>query len=240
MVLPTIEIYNGISCILFVIVSITIGTKIVLKYFKYKYRPFIFAGLSWTFMSEPWWAPAISFITLLTTGKALSLESFFIISVGFVPLALLFWLAAFMEMVYKKGQKKVLIIFTIEGIIYEIFAIYFILTAPSVIIVRQGLIDATFQSFVIAYLVSVMIIILITGLIFAGKSLKSEKKDIRIKGKFLAIGFISFVIGAFLDGVLVLDLVTTLIYLGILISSAFEFYFGLFLPDWMKKLFKTN
>lgn len=82
-----------------------------------------------------------------------------------------------------------------------------------------------------------MCIILITGLLFSRESLRSNNPENKLKGKFIAAAFISFIVGGVFDAFLPLDIITMLIYRIILISSSIEFYFGLFLPNWMKKSF---
>ncbi|MFX0073477.1 MAG: hypothetical protein ACFFAO_20560, partial [Candidatus Hermodarchaeota archaeon] len=72
---------------------------------------------------------------------------------------------------------------------------------------------------------------------FAFDSMKSEKVEIKLKGKFLATAWISFIIGAALDtGFISLTPLLLIITRLLLISSAIEFYFGFFLPDWLKKV----
>ena len=234
------EYYIGITCIIISLVSIIIGLTLVLKYFKHKKSVLFFSGIAWIFMSEPWWTGAISFILVFIGLEPLSIELYFIISVCFIPFALLMWLTTVTELLYKEKQKLILVIFLIEGIIFEIFAIYFLFANDELIIIRQGPIDVNYLSFVLIYLFSVMVIILITGLLFAKESLKSDNKEIRLKGKLIALAFISFIIGGILDGVLEFNIITLLICRSIVISSGFEFYFGLLLPEWLKKLFIKN
>jgi hypothetical protein len=71
---------------------------------------------------------------------------------------------------------------------------------------------------------------LISGILIARQSIRSEKPEIKLKGKFLLIAFILFVIGAFADAVLLLTVITLPIIRIILISSSVLFYFGFILP----------
>ena len=236
MTIEIIEYFNGITCIIFVLVSRLIGLTLVLKFFKFEKPILLFSGIAWMFMSEPWWGPAISFILILTGAEPLSLQLFFIISICFVPFALLMWLTTVTELLYKEQQKIILAICLIQGIIFEIIALYVLFTNPDSIIIRQGLIDANYLSFVLIYLFAVMFVTFITGLLFAKESLKSDNPEIRLKGKLIGLAFISFLVGGILDGLLSFDVTTLLISRIILILSGFAFYFGLVLPDWLKKL----
>jgi hypothetical protein len=71
---------------------------------------------------------------------------------------------------------------------------------------------------------------LITGIIFAIKSMRLDDPEVQWKGRFLLLAWISFGIGAILDASLPLNALTIIIIRLILISSAIEFYFGFFLP----------
>ena len=87
---------------------------------------------------------------------------------------------------------------------------------------------------------------LVTGVIFAQKSVKSEDREVRLKGKLLRGAFISFTIAAILDASLgmifedptdpLLAIMVVIIRI-LLIVSALEFYGGFLLPKWMKEIF---
>jgi len=78
---------------------------------------------------------------------------------------------------------------------------------------------------------------MITGILFARESLRSESLEMKIKGKFLIIAFLSFTIGAFLDSLILRGAFTVILTRLILISASIEFYFGFILPNWVKKIF---
>ena len=80
---------------------------------------------------------------------------------------------------------------------------------------------------------------LITGLIFARESLKSDDSEIKLKGKILLIAFILFAIGAILDVISNL-VVSNIVARLIIVISSWLFYVGFVLPDWTKKLFLSN
>ena len=78
---------------------------------------------------------------------------------------------------------------------------------------------------------------LIPGILIARESLKSEDREIKLKGRFLLIAFISWTIGALMDAALDPNIITLTIARLILISSAIEFYCGFLLPERIKKIF---
>ena len=76
-------------------------------------------------------------------------------------------------------------------------------------------------------------IIFITGLLFARATISIGTPDMRVKGWFIAIAVISYVVGVSLDIFFPEGFIINRI---ILMSSAIEFYFGFILPDWLKKI----
>ncbi len=234
MTLENIEIFNGLFGLAFVIISTVIGVKIILKYFKYKQKLLIYVGISWIVLSESWWPSSVSVIVGLITGEGISLQLYLFIGVFFIPIVLLFWLAAFTEMLYKDKKKLILSIFLIEAILFEAYFLYFLVNDPSVLGALQSPVNMKYGTVILVYLLSNLVIMLVTGILFGRESLKSENPEIKLKGKLLIVAFISFTIGAAIDALFPIGFVVSRI---ILISSAIEFYGGFILPEWMKKLF---
>ncbi|MEJ2296841.1 MAG: hypothetical protein P8Y23_19005 [Candidatus Lokiarchaeota archaeon] len=80
---------------------------------------------------------------------------------------------------------------------------------------------------------------LITGFLFARQSLKAKSKDLKLKGVFLIIAFLSFTAAAIID-VIGADTPTELtIFLAriFLIISSICFYIGFILPRFIKEMF---
>ncbi|MFW9948104.1 MAG: hypothetical protein ACFFDX_14870, partial [Candidatus Odinarchaeota archaeon] len=78
------------------------------------------------------------------------------------------------------------------------------------------------------------------------KSVKSNDKEVRVKGKLLRAAFITFTIAAVLDSLLgtifenptdPLLAIMVVIVRVLLIISAIEFYGGFLLPKWMHAIF---
>ena len=92
----------------------------------------------------------------------------------------------------------------------------------------------------------VILVMLITGIIFAQKSIKSDDREIKLKGKLLRAAFISFTVAAVFDSLLgaifedptdpLLSIMVVIVRI-LLIFSALEFYGGFLLPRWMKEVF---
>ncbi|MFX1495054.1 MAG: hypothetical protein ACFFBZ_12280, partial [Promethearchaeota archaeon] len=175
-------------------------------------------------------------------------EWYFIIGNCFIPLALLSWLIAFTDMIGKKKQKIIITLTIILSIAFEIIFFYLFFTDINAIGVINPLRPFTvnFGDFILIYLVIVIIIMFITGIIFAQKSVKSNDKEVRVKGKLLRAAFITFTIAAVLDSLLgtifenptdPLLAIMVVIVRVLLIISAIEFYGGFLLPKWMHAIF---
>jgi len=136
----------------------------------------------------------------------------------------------------------------IFSILFEIAFFFFFFTDITQIgvIVPSRPFTVEFGLFITIYLLLVILILLITGVKFAQKSIRSKEKDVRLKGKLLRAAFITFTIAAILDSLLgtlfgnptdpLLAIMVVVVRL-LLISSALEFYGGFILPKWMHAIF---
>ena len=237
MALNPLIILVGIFAIVLVSIFIIVGITIALKYREKKDKIYIYFGLTWIGMVEAWYATSISFLVYLVNGKGLPPEIFFIIAVGFYPIISIFWIIAFTELLYKKWQKPLVIIYIILGIIYEIIFYIWLFTDHSLIAVLNNPVDAKYGMLITLYVVFILAgTLLVTGLIIAIKSIRSDVPEHKLRGIFLIIALFSFVIGSYLDSSIELDFLTLIITRLILISSAFEFYCAFVLPMWLKKI----
>jgi len=237
MALSTLSIVNGILSLIFCTIAIIVGITITSKYFTHKQRIFLFVGIAWIGLSEPWLGSSISFLLFVYTGKGLTPELYAIISMVFIPFSIILWIAAWCDLILKKNKKLLISIYMVLAIIFEIALFSLLAIDPSLIIILRDPIDAEFKTVIMIFLLLYIFTILITGIIFAIESLKSDNPEIRLKGKLLLAAFLSWPIGAILDGVLPLNFITLTFTRILLISSAIEFYCGFLLPNWIKKVF---
>jgi hypothetical protein len=235
-----ILITNGLSSLIISIISIVTGLKIAFKYLQHKEKVLIFAGITWLLMYEGWWGPSVSFIIFISTGQSIPIELFFILSISLTPIAITLWMVAFTELKYKKFQKIIIGLFSIQALIFEILSLYYLVVDPSMIVERVGVIDAQYKSFLIIFFIEIAVVLSVTGILFARESLKINTPEIRIKGIFLLLGFISFIVGSIFDVFLELNILTLLLYRSVLVFSSFSFYFGFFLPRSIKKFLLKN
>ncbi|MFX1314313.1 MAG: hypothetical protein ACFE9T_00485 [Promethearchaeota archaeon] len=248
MALEPVDFLQGSFSLIFVIISLVLGFAILSKFPKYKSRLYILVGLSWVGVSLPWWPDSISFLMNIFIGESLAVKWYFIIGNVFIPIALLCWIVAYTDMINKKIQLFAAILTYIFALVFEVT--FFILFFIDIDLI--GEINPTrpftvdFGIFITIYLVIVILIMLITGIIFAQKSVRSDDREVRLKGKLLRAAFITFTIAAVLDSSLgalfedptdpFLSIMVVIVRL-LLITSAIEFYGGFLLPRWMKEIF---
>ena len=235
MALQPIDIANGIFSIIFVSISILIGLTIISKYFEHKRRTYLLIGLTWIGMSAPWTPSSISLLTFLLFGFVLSIEILLFIAIFFLPIVQIFWITV--VCIFREIQKRKFIvgIFIIEGILIEIYFLLNLFTNPSAIGEFSGTFDMNYRLWVNLFLFSLLIIFLITGSMLAWESYKADDPEVKLRGKFLFLAFYSFIAGSILDIFSATSILLLTIARLILISSAFEFYCGFILPNWIKK-----
>lgn len=240
MSLSPIDTLNGIFSLIFVAISLFVGFVILSRYFKYKERIYLMVGATWILISEPWWPSSVSFLVALSNGVGIPPQAYFIIGNILVPLAIVFWLLAFTEFLYSEKRKLILSIFAIIGVVFEILFFSFLFLNPDLIGDLSGPVNVNYKSFIMVFLIIFLLIVVITGFLFANLSLKSKDPEVKLKGKLLIIAYISFSVGALLDSSVPFNEATIIIIRLILILSAICWYGGFILPKWMKKFLLKN
>jgi hypothetical protein len=235
MSLSPIDIVNGIFSLVFILISFAVGIIILSRYFKYKERIYFLVGLTWIFISEPWWPSSISFLVALSNGIGIPSGVYFLIGNILVPLAIVLWLLAFTEFLYTEKRKLILAIFAVISIVFEILFFIFLFLNPNLIGQLNGPVDVNYESFIMVFLIIFLAIVVITGFLFANLSLKSKDPEVRLKGKLLIVAYITFAVGALLDASVPFNELVVIIIRLILILSALCWYGGFILPKWMKK-----
>jgi len=204
-------------------------------------------------LSTLWLPEAVSFLMSLIIQQTLVIEWYFILGNVFVPVAVFAWIYAYTDMISKDKQKFILILIVIFGIVFEGLFFYHFFLDINLIGVISPLrpFSADLGYFLTILLLISFLILFVTGLKFARKSLKSENKEIRLKGKLLQFAFIAFTIAALIEKtarsillgtifpdptILLLSVMLVVVRL-LLIASAIAFYGGFLLPRWMREIF---
>ncbi|TXT64935.1 MAG: conserved membrane protein of unknown function [Promethearchaeota archaeon] len=226
---------RGSFSLIFVIISILIGLRLISKYFQYGQKNFISVGLTWIFLSSSWWWSGFNFIANLF-NYSLSETSYLILSNGFIAPALVSWLYSFTTLAYEQWKQKILILSLGIAIPYEFILLILIFAQPTLIgwEVSENVISRTPLTLSVAIIA--IVIALITGLIFSKNAMKSQDKEIKWKGRFLLLAFVLFTIGAGLDSVSWTSFFMIILIRLILIMSSIIYYIAFFLPDRVKKV----
>ncbi|MFO7794999.1 MAG: hypothetical protein ACQERB_16825 [Promethearchaeati archaeon] len=233
-----IEFLNGVFSIIFVILSLVVGIKIILKYISLKKSTFIYMGLTWIGITSPWWGSSISFIVgLFNNGQGISLELYLLVTITLIPLFFMFYLKALTDLLWQKTKKIILTFYGVIGLIFTVAYVYFIIYSPTFIGILKTPVDIQYRNFASLYLIFTILTFFVGGILFGITSLKSEHPTVRLQGKLLILAFCSFCVGSVLDASIDLDVLGLFITRIVLISSALEFYSGFILPSFLIILF---
>jgi len=113
----------------------------------------------------------------------------------------------------------------------------YLISDPSLIGVFVGPFQIRWSLFMEIYFLILIVILFITGNLFAYHSVKSNNPEIKLKGKFLFAAFNSYLIISIIEAMFHLEPITVVITRLILISSAIEFYLGFILPKRIRYFF---
>jgi len=237
MALTPIEILHSSFSLVAIVISILIGLIIISKYFKFKQINILLIGIFWTGLTFPWLPTVITFVMMLTVGFGLSIEWFILIGIVILPITVLCGLTAFTRLlgVRKKKRRLILLSVLVFNLVFESLIFYFLFTDVTVIATLEDVLTIQWSIFSQIYFIINLILFLVTGVLFSKRSLQSESREIRFKGKLLMAAFISFTIGTVLDFAIPNPL-TYIIARLILLSSSIEFYIGFLLPERIKRL----
>ena len=223
---------NGLFSILVIFVFVAVGLKILFKYKEYNKSVFFLTGFAWIGLSEPWWPSAIGFLLVLLTGSGLSIEAYLILNNFFLPMFLYSWLMAVTKMMQTKRRTLILILYLLIAIILEGFMLYYLITDVSKLGITISPVDIEFGLITIVHIAFNLIVFMISGILFSIKTLKLKDPENTLRGKFLLLAFILFLIGAILE--IVITLPPNRI---IILFSAIIFYIGFMMPEGIKTRF---
>ncbi|MFX1443088.1 MAG: hypothetical protein ACFFHV_06710 [Promethearchaeota archaeon] len=229
-----VEILTGTFNLIFVIISFIVGLKILSKYFEFEKRYYIYVGITWIGISTPWMHGALAFV-LLFFNIILAEDIRFIIGYVFIPIITVLWLITFTDFMYQEKKKVIVGIYTIISLVCEVLFFYFLFTdRVNMIGYFERTFSAVYRPFVRFTLLFFLITALVTFLIFANASRKSDDPELRLRGKFLIIAFLIYAACAVLDSFFLFSPVIVVLVRVLLILSAIFFYLGWILPDVMK------
>jgi len=155
------------------------------------------------------------------------------------------WFQIYIPTVYPKAKYPILIITAILSVVYYGYVFYFLFIVPgapieALIGIKTNPVDIEYKGYALIFLGYSLLVSTVTGNEFSIKSLKSEDKLIKWKGRFLVLSFNFFAIGAIGDGFLPLTPITLIIFRVLMFLSSTCYYIGFLMPNWMKKILKIK
>jgi len=229
--LTQLELLVGSLALIWVIIAIIIGLRIIWKANSLKRNELITVGFSWILISSAWWGVALQFITYGFFNYRLTAFQYLFVANIFIPFAICCWIYAFCQILNPKLKKSLFLIYVAICIIWEIYLIVGLSINTEIIATIEGTFDSKHSTTTLIFVIFAILSFLITGVIFSIKSMKVDDPEIKWKGRFLFLAWILFTIGALLDAALSPTPLTLIIVRLILITSSISFYLGFFLPE---------
>ena len=237
--LTPLEIFYGSFTLAFVIISTILGLFIALKYIKFKKLEFLAVGFTWILLASPYWSDAVQFILVMIFKRQLNSPLYFFLANAFIAPIHITWIYALTNLLFKKHKVKLLTFFGIEASIFEIAFLTIFFLDPTLIGDQKSAFVVEWAIWIQIYLLISIGLFLVTGFLFARASLKSENPELKLKGRFLMIAFVTFTFGTIMDviGAESPTELTILLARTFIIISAICFYIGYTLPKFIKELF---
>ena len=237
--LTAFEIFYGSFTLISVIISTILGLFITLKYFKFKQIELLLVGITWILLASPYWSDAIQFLIVMIFNIEINTPLYFFLANAFIAPIHITWAYAFTNFLFKNIKKQLMLFFIIEALVFEIAFLTVFFINPLLIGDQKSAFVVEWAIWIQIYLLFSIILFLVTGFLFARSSLKAEDSEIRLKGKFLIVAFLTFTIGTLIDviGAETPTEITILLARTFVIISSLCFYIGFTLPKFIKDVF---
>ncbi|MFX1377109.1 MAG: hypothetical protein ACFFA0_14985 [Promethearchaeota archaeon] len=237
--LSPFEFFYGSFTFASVIISFILGLFIALKYIKHKRVELLLVGISWILLGSPYWSDALQFIMVTIFETELKPPLYFFLANALVAPIHITWSFTFTNLLFKKSKNKLRIFFGVEAVIYEIIFLSVFIIDPYLLATPHSVFVVEWAIWIQIYLLFSIGLFLITGFLFARASIKAPEAELKLKGKFLIIAFLTFTFAAIIDVIGAENPTEISIFLArtFLIFSSICFYIGFTMPKFIKRLF---
>ena len=237
--LSPFEIFYGSFTFASVVISTILGLFIALKYREHKKIELLLVGITWIFLASPYWSDALQFLLVTIADVELNTPLYLFLANAFIAPIHITWAYCFTNLLFKQYKKELLIFFIVESVMFEIAFLIVFFIDPNLIGAQQSAFVVEWAIWVQIYLLFSIALFLITGFLFARASIKSSEDEIKLKGKFLIIAFLTFTIGTIIDVIAAESPTEISILLAriFVIVSSVCFYIGFTLPKFIKDIF---
>jgi uncharacterized membrane protein YgdD (TMEM256/DUF423 family) len=225
------EMTTGIVIMIIMILQLGLAVILLAKYFSTKDKRVLYFSLFMTFGTFSFIAISINFINILLTGESIGLFLYLLIAFGIAPLSLVFWMILITELIYKDKRKIILGIFLIYWIAFRIAFFYIFFTDIDSLATNIWVGGLQVGIFLRVVMITQLILILVTSILFFRESHKSENKEVRLKGTLFLLGILVLV-----GSMLIFSITGNSIFVLIFMIPAILFFYGsLAMPEWVKK-----
>jgi hypothetical protein len=244
--ITAIEATGGILSLIYVSITLILSIIIIRKFFKLKYKEFLYVGMALLGLAGPWFPEGIGFLIIIVTSGALSdliylsaVITIFIIFTAYLPVALIFWLSAIMRLLNFGKRRLILMISIMLSVFFEVIFFTFSIIDLNLIGTFIDAFHSRESPFILAIYLGSMGLLLVTTIIFSSISMKSENSKIKLKGILFLMGIITFLVGG-LIATLATDITFLIISRAILVICSILLYLGLLLPKRILNIFKVS
>jgi hypothetical protein len=232
--ITTIEMLRGILSLIFVITSFSIGFKVMTKYAETRQKQLISVGLTWVFLSSPWWGGVFAFLFYVFFSVPLPPQIYLFLGNFFIPVALITWIYSFSALIYPEIRKKIFYPYLAIGIGLLAFISLALIFDYTIIGFLESELNSKHSIISLLIIVLSLLSLIVSGTIFALRSMRGGREQ-KWRGSFLLLAFIVFSLGAIFDAVAPTIPLLLVLIKGILVLSGFLYYLGFFLPKGFRK-----
>ncbi|GAG60304.1 unnamed protein product, partial [marine sediment metagenome] len=192
MSLTAFEIFYGSFTFTSVVISTILGLFIALKYREHKKIELLLVGITWIFLASPYWSDAIQFLLVSIGNVEMDSAVYFFLANAFIAPIHITWAYTFTNLLFKAYKKKLMIFFGVEATIFEIAFLIVFFIDHNLIGIQQSVFVVEWAIWVQIFLLFSIGLFLLTGFLFARSSIRSPEPQVKLKGKFLMVAFITF------------------------------------------------
>jgi hypothetical protein len=225
------EFIEGTIILIWVIIAILIGIRILLSSLK-QTRKYIYISFFWLLSSSPYFPMILNYFIHMFSDAQLPLEIHLGLNILVIWWGNFFWFAQFTEFFSKEKQKLILGLLALGIIFYEIITVVQLVMNPLFVGNVTGLYNVELTLLhIIANMIGLMSL-LITGLYFSYYIFKLEGRTNKFRGISLLVAFVTFFFGVGFDAGFIApkSLFTLILSKFLLLVMGILFYLGFFPP----------
>ncbi|MFX1257165.1 MAG: hypothetical protein ACFFAN_04870 [Promethearchaeota archaeon] len=236
--LTELEIVHGTTSLIYAIVGIITGLIIAYKGYKNQQKAILAVGISISIGTVPWIPAGISFLTFILFDFILPDPLYIFLAYGTSGFGLILLMYAISELVFPQHTKKLVLLYTATGLLFEILLIITLFVTPILAIKKDGLFDVSGGPICLLFTLYALISLLVVMIWFIRDCLKSENLNTKWRGRLLLIATFLMVFGNFLDAIALTPVFLLVIRIILMVRLVFS-YLGWLLPkrvaNWLIK-----